>query len=289
MHADVTLCVLDLDGGEMLERCLASLGLQTTPPVRVIVIDNGSKLPVRERVSASANLEVVRLERNRGFAAGANQAWTRAATELVAFINNDVTLHPRWIECVSRAFEDERIAAAQSVVLRPDGMVDSAGIEIRRGGFVQASHGEPPPLAGRVVETWGVAGTAAMFRRSVVGDIPFNERLFAWYEDVDLAARLRAAGWRAALVTDPLATHIGSATASALPMNGLPLRVRNRYLVSRSRRIGRVGSLLREDALRFARSLGRLQLGAAVAIAWGVVSGITGRKLAALRVRSAPE
>ena len=42
---DVDVVVLDLDGGAMLERCLASIARQTLPPNRVIVFDNGSRTP----------------------------------------------------------------------------------------------------------------------------------------------------------------------------------------------------------------------------------------------------
>lgn len=289
MSTDVTVCVLDVDGGMMLERCLESIRAQTTPPRRVIVVDNGSRIPVSDRVPANDGVEIVRLDHNSGFAAGVNEACSRSSTHLVALVNNDVTLDPRWIEQVVRAFTDEGVAAAQSVVLRPDGKVDSAGIEVLRGGFVQSLHGEAPPEPGRVVEVWGVAGTAAILRRDVVGERPFDERLFAWYEDVDLAARLRAAGWRAALITEALAIHIGSATAAAVSMGGLPLRVRNRYLVARSRRIGDIRRLLREDALRFARTVRKGEIRAAMAIAAGVVRGMSESKLAALRVRSAPQ
>ena len=47
-----------------------------------------------------------------------------------------------------------------------------------------------------------MSATAAIYRRSALADLgdagrPFDARLFAYYEDVDLACRLRAAGHRA--------------------------------------------------------------------------------------------
>ena len=289
MSADITLCILDLDGGEMLVRCLESIEAQTTPAETVIVIDNGSRIPVAGRVNQRPWLEVIRFESNTGFAAGANAACSRATTGLVAFVNNDVTLDPRWIERTVPAFSEKDVAAAQTVVLRKDGRVDSAGIAIERGGFVQVMHGEAPPPPMQLLDVWGVAGAAAVYRRDVIGDRPFNERLFAWYEDVDLAARLADSGWRSVLITDPLAVHLGSASASALPMRGLPLRTRNRYLVARSRRIGSVLALLREDVVQMGRSALRGRVTEAFAVLRGAGAGLLGRKLPDLRVRSAPQ
>jgi glycosyltransferase involved in cell wall biosynthesis len=43
--------VLDIDGGVMLEECLASIRAQTVRPTRVIVFDNGSRVPSAERLA----------------------------------------------------------------------------------------------------------------------------------------------------------------------------------------------------------------------------------------------
>lgn len=289
MSAEVTVCILDLDGGEMLERCLASLTAQRVQPKQIIVVDNGSLHPVIDRLAPHESLEIIRLDQNRGFAAGMNEAVSKARTPLVALLNNDVELHPEWIGALTPLFDDSAVAAVQSIVMRPDGKVDSAGIGVRRGGFVQIGHGEPPPTPGDVHEVWGVAATAAILRRAAVGARPFAEELFAWYEDVELAAGLRREGWRALLLTTPLAVHLGSATASRLPLRGEPMRVRNRYIVARTHSIGSIGALLREDAVRFARAVLALRPRLAFSIALGVIRGLSAGKLRPDRVRSAVE
>ena len=58
--------------------------------------------------------------------------------------------------------------------------------------------------------------------------------LFAYYEDVELCARLRARGWSLALRREILATHAGSATAHRLGGRRLFLQTRNRYVVARA-------------------------------------------------------
>lgn len=288
MPADVTICVLDLDGGEMLEACLASIYRQTEP-VEIVIVDNGSRVPVTERIASAADIRVIRWETNRGFAAGANAAIGTASTPLVALVNNDVELEPEWVSTLRAQLEHPDVAAAQSIILGLDGRIDSAGIEIHRGRFIQIAHGQQVDRAELETSPWGVAATAAMFRRSALPSSPLDERLFAWYEDVDLAARLRDAGWSARLVPRPLAHHRGSATAAALPDRGEPLRVRNRYLVARSRRVGSVRALLIEDMRRVAGATLRGRFSLAGAVVRGVRSGLSEPPLAPNRVRSAPQ
>jgi GT2 family glycosyltransferase len=81
-----------------------------------------------------------------------------------------------------------------------------------------------------------------------VGERPFDPRFFAYYEDVELCARLHDEGWRTVVLPVVKATHRGSASASVLGGDALRLRTRNRYLVARLHPgVGRVRALLWED------------------------------------------
>jgi GT2 family glycosyltransferase len=88
-----------------------------------------------------------------------------------------------------------------------------------------------------------------LYRRAAIGDRFFEERFFTYYEDVELSARLRADGWRIAVLPVVAAVHRGSQTAPLLGRRGLRLRTRNRYLVARMHPgVGRIRALLWEDA-----------------------------------------
>ena len=259
---DADLIVLDVDGGAMLEECLASIRSQTLTPRKVIVFDNGSRTPVVKR----AGVDVIRSESNLGFARGANEAFRHASSPYVGLINNDVVLDTDWLEHVHGALErDAQLAAVQTIIRRPDGLIDGAGIDVSEGTFRQIGHGERvgSPLA----VAWGVSATATLYRASAVGERIFDERFFAYYEDVELCARLRESGWRTAVLPLVKATHRGSSSAALLGKRALRLRTRNRYLVARMHRgAGRISSLLVEDAKLALR--GRTSLR-------GVVEGLT--------------
>ncbi|MFL6246928.1 MAG: glycosyltransferase family 2 protein [Thermoanaerobaculia bacterium] len=235
----IDVIVLDLDGGAMLNECIASIRTQSVP-ANLILFDNGSRNPTPNATARS--------ETNLGFAGGANAALRHSTAPYVALVNNDVVLDPNWLAHVRDALDrDPQLAAVQTIIRRPDGRIDGAGIDISDGTFRQIGHGSEvgSPLA----VAWGISATAALYRREAIGDRFFDERFFAYYEDVELCARLRKSGWRIAVLPVVAATHQGSKTASHLGADALRLRTRNRYLVARMHRgAGRIRALLWEDA-----------------------------------------
>lgn len=244
--SSVDVIVLDLDGGAMLEDCLASIATQETLPDRVLIFDNGSEVAVSSRTAPELG-KVIRSETNLGFAGGMNAALLHSTADYVALVNNDVVLDREWLGSVRDALDrDSRLAAVQTIIRTADGLIDGAGISIADGTFRQIGHGErlgtPLPVA------WGVSATATLYRRAAIGDRCFDEDLFAYYEDVALSARLRAAGWRLSVLPLVQAMHRGSMSASHLRGNALRLRTRNRYLVARRYGIGSIRALLCEDA-----------------------------------------
>ena len=205
---DVDVIVLDLDGGAMLRDCLASIEAQTLPPRRAIVFDNGSRTPTAGAIRSEINL---------GFAGGMNAALQHSDAPFVALINNDVVLDPDWLATVADAMaRDDKLAAVQTVIRRDDETVDGAGVDISSGTIRQIGHGQP--LTTAHPPAWGVSATAALYRRSAIGARPFDVRFFAYYEDVELSARLREDGWNLAVLPVAKATHRGSQSASLLAL-----------------------------------------------------------------------
>ena len=267
--SDVSVIVLDLDGGDMLRACLDSIAAQTLPPREVIVFDNGSRTPVAERIGIRHALHIFRSPTNLGFAGGNNAAYRHATGEFIALVNNDVVLDRDWLATVANSLDaDPKLAAVQTILRRDETTIDGAGIDISDGTFRQASQGAvsgrrgpfvPTPDTRHPTPAWGVSATAALYRREALGETIFDDNLFAYYEDVDLCARLHEAGWRTEVLPVIKATHRGSQSASILGRDALRLRTRNRYIVARRHRgVGRIGALIIEDlklALRGRTSL----------------------------------
>ena len=284
---DVSVIILDIDGDDMLRACLDSIAAQTLPPREVIVFDNGSRTQVAERISFRHGLHVFRSDTNRGFAGGNNEAYRHATSEYIALINNDVLLDRDWLATVTAALDaDPKIAAVQTILRRDETTIDGAGIDISDGTFRQVGSGMPVDgfpgcqvagfptrRAGNLATrqpgnpAWGVSATAALYRREALGDTIFDPDLFAYYEDVELSARLHDAGWRTAVLPVIKATHRGSQSAPHLGDDAVRLRTRNRYLVARRHRgVGRIGALLWEDVKLLTQGRSSLR---------GIIQGLT--------------
>lgn len=264
--SDVDAIILDIDGGPMLTACLDSLFAQTLPPRNVIVVDNGSRVPVRERIAH--DVTILRHDENKGFAGGVNSVDSDAP--FLALINNDVVLDRDWLQYVREAMErDEQLAAVQTIIRRPDGLIDGAGIDVSSGTFRQIGHGQA--IGSRLEVAWGVSATAALYRRSAIDGPMFDESLFAYYEDVELCARLRRDGWRLGVLPVVKATHHGSKSASVLA-DAVRLRTRNRYLVARRHGVGKLHALLWEDVKLLLRGRSSLR---------GIWEGLTSARVRA--------
>jgi len=282
---DVSVIVLDIDGGDMLRACLDSIASQTLPPREVIVFDNGSRSPVAKRIAFRPSLHLFRSDTNLGFAGGNNEAYRHATGNYIALVNNDVVLDRDWLAIVAAALDgDPKLAAVQTIIRRDEATIDGAGIDISDGTFRQVGHGAgvvsrgsgvgtsdavlaPTPDSRPATPAWGISATAALYRREALGQTIFDEQFFAYYEDVDLCARLHEAGWRTEVLPVIKATHRGSQSAPLLGGHALRLRTRNRYFVARRHRgVGRISALLWEDVKLIVRGRSSLR---------GIVEGLT--------------
>lgn len=231
---DVDFIVLDVDGGAMLRDCIDSIKRQTIAPHRIIVFDNGSRTALQ-----LDDALVLRSDQNLGFTGGVNAAFKQVQAKFVALVNNDVVLDADWLATVTEAMRDEKVAAVQTVLRRNATALDGAGIDISDGTYRQTLDAN---------RAWGVSATAALYRVEALGERVFDPRFFAYYEDVELCARLHESGWKTVVVPQIRATHRGSQTAPLLGRDALRLRTRNRYWVARMHRgVGRIAALLFED------------------------------------------
>lgn len=184
-----------------LDRCLRSIVCSGDADM-VIVVDNSGRAVIEDDLQA----ELIRAGRNGGFGWAANIGFGVAAgrgAELVALLNDDAVVEPGWLGPLVAALEaDARLGAVQPKLLL-DGsdpvLVNSVGVELGPDGAGRdIGYQEPdgPAYAtARPIEYF--TGGAVLFRRRFLDELGgFDERYFLYYEDVDLARRGAARGWR---------------------------------------------------------------------------------------------
>ena len=170
---------------------------------------------------------------NLGFSGAVNLALSGCSASFVALVNDDAVVAPGWLDALRLALSSAPgAAAAQGVNLVDDpssgdaaaDRVDGCGLAWNRSWqAVQIGRDGPPPaVSAPPFEVFGVSATAALYRREAVvaarwrpGEA-LDAALFAYYEDVDLACRLRGRGATALCVPAARARHAGSATGDRL-------------------------------------------------------------------------
>lgn len=190
-HRDVTVVIPVRDNAAGLRRLLMELR-----GVRVVVVDDGSRVPVDpdHYHGAPCDVTLVRHERSRGPGAARNTGMNYCDNDFVAFLDCDVLPRKGWLEALLGHFCDPAVAlAAPRVVALTDGEDLISRYEEVCSALDQGAREAPVVPYGPVSY---VPSAAIVCRRSAVLEVGgFDESMHVG-EDVDLCWRLVDAGFR---------------------------------------------------------------------------------------------
>jgi GT2 family glycosyltransferase len=231
----VAIIIANWNGKKYLKDCFDSLAGQTDQNFEIIFVDNGSEDGsvdfVEDNYSKKTfpgRLEIMKLEKNTGFARGYNKGIERALQHEniihIIVLNNDTKLEARCIESLVDCMEKHPEAGSiQALVLNffEKNTIDCAGIVLAGDGTAQnRGYGEKKKTQyEKFEEIFGANGTVSLFSRSALektrigrGEF-FDNSFFAYYEDTDLAWRMRLSGFRSYFCPQAVVFHLHSATA----------------------------------------------------------------------------
>jgi len=166
-------------------------------------------------------MEIIENGENLGFAEGNNVGIRRAmddGADYVLLLNNDTVVDLEFLgELVKVAEGDERIGAVQAKILMKDEpkLIDSTGIMfIHKIIAINRGYGEKADQYTQLDVIYGPCAAAALYRRNVFEMIGmFDERFFVYYEDVDIAIRMKSAGYICKYVPNAIVYHKHSASS----------------------------------------------------------------------------
>ena len=212
-----TAVVVAWQAAERLGPCLAALTAQ--PGVQVLVVDNASTDRTREVVAAHPLVRLVDAGSNLGFAGGCSLGLEQVSTPFAALVNDDAVVRPGWAAALEAVLDDHPdCAVVTGKVLLRDGRINSAGgVLDRYGRGADRGFGTPATDAFPVAEeVFFAPATACLVRMSDVRAVGLlDARYFLYYEDVDLAWRLRLAGRTVRYTPDAVADHDHGASSGA--------------------------------------------------------------------------
>ena len=213
-----TVYIPNFEGERWLGRALGSLRGQSRP-CEVVVVDNGSTDASVELIQDDfPEVRLLALGENLGFGAALNRAVAAHPAEAVILFNNDAAAEPRFVEALLDGLGASVDTVAGVLTQEGDpGLIDSAGVvaDATLMGF-DYLHGEPLAAALGAPDPLGPSGGAALYRHDAFAAVGgFDERIFLYYEDLDLALRLATRGGRCRLAGEARALHAYSASLGA--------------------------------------------------------------------------
>jgi GT2 family glycosyltransferase len=188
----------------------------------VIVVDNAH--PVHGHRTASrlalstAGVRVLRPQRNLGFAGGSELGALHARGELLCFVNPDLLPHPRWFAPVLATLRENPDSIVAPRLVNADGSLQEAGQSLSTDGVPRPRI--EPTTAGPSVAGPDYASAACwlMTRSLHERSGGFDPRFFpAYYEDVDLALRVRMLGGHTVIADADVIHLLGKSTADDAP------------------------------------------------------------------------
>lgn len=217
-----------LNNPDLTFRCLQSIIEHTVAGTyEVIVVDNGSAEPTQQMLARVNGLHVIRNDANVGFVGACNQGAEAGTGEFVLFLNNDTVVQPRWLDALVDTFRrDASAGAVGSKLIYPNGRLQEAGgIIWQDGDGWNYGRNEDPdaPEFNYVREVDYCSGASLAVRRSLFQTLGGFDDYYApaYYEDTDLAFRLRALGFRVIYQPASRVIHFEGATAGTNTASGL--------------------------------------------------------------------
>ena len=229
---EITVIIANWNGKKYLKDCFDSLTKQSYKDFKIIFVDNGSEDGsvdfVRENFPET---EIIQFRKNTGFSFGYNAGIKKALEDeyisYIVVLNNDTKLHEKFIEnmidCSQRHpdagsvqpkvlnfFDPEKIDCA-GILLSVDGVATNRGYSEKDGKKYDEEK-----------EIFGATGAASLFTRKALEKTQlsegeyFDNSHFAYYEDVDLAWRMRLAGFKSFYCPKAVTRHVHSATAGGI-------------------------------------------------------------------------
>lgn len=225
---NLAVVIVNWNKKDLLKTCLESLRAQSCKNFQTIVVDNGSTDGSAAFLQENyPEVEIIELKENTGFASGNNvgirKAFEDGDIEYIITLNNDTKLEPDYIEKILEcAKRHPKAGSIQPKVLNffENGKIDSSGLLISPdAGAVDRGAGKDNEKFQAEEEIFGPSASAALYRREALEKSAlaegtfFDPDYFLYYEDVDLAWRLRLSGFSSWFCPEARVFHIHGASA----------------------------------------------------------------------------
>lgn len=272
----VAIIILNWNGIEDTVKCLTSVEKLVSRDIKykIYVVDNGSTDNSVERLKKEfKSINLIVNSTNLGYASGNNVGIKRAildGAEYIWLLNNDTVVEKYAMVELVDVFDDPTIGIATSkiyfmrnhefhykrykdnergkVIWYAGGLIDWNNVYGSHRGVDEVDHGQFEDVG----ETDFATGCSLMITRKCLETIGFfDERYFAYIEDMDLSIRVHKYGWKIVFVPTSILWH-KNAGSTDRPGNDFHqyYMTRNRLLFGLSYASNRTKIALLRESLR---------------------------------------
>ena len=255
----IAIVIVCYNGVADTRECLESVRQLTYPEFFTVVVDNASSDGTAEVVRAEfPEVTLLVNPQNTGFTGG-NQTGVREAlqqgAEFIFLLNPDTTVAPDLLERLLETWDDHpNLGALGPLMLlydAPETIWSAGGMIDSQGRVAHFRQGEHAPESREFEPCEFVSGCGLLFSRNVFEHVGFfDERFFLYFEESDLCARIRKAGYGVGMALGARLWHKVSRSTGRDSLLTLYYMRRNQllYLKKHGTRAGLYAALL--DSLR---------------------------------------
>lgn len=238
--------ILNWNGEKLLKEFLPKVIENTNPEIgRIIVADNGSTDGSLQLLATDfPQVEVMKLDRNYGFAGGYNHALEKIEDEYAVLLNSDVAPAKGWLDTLNAYMRGHSTTGAcQPKILSynsPDkfeyagacgGFIDRHGYTYCRGRIFDTCETDNGQYDDAINVFWAT-GAALLIRTDLYRKLGgLDEKFFAHMEEIDLCWRILQAGYEIAAVPQSVVYHLGGGSLPASNPRKTYLNFRNNLLL----------------------------------------------------------
>ena len=239
----------------MTANCIESVIKCNYPNYEIILVDNESDISKVSIFMSRENVKTILNPKNEGFSKANNQGIEYALKnnfDYILLLNNDTVINNNLIDVLIKTIQVKKVYAVQPLILNHDGRkIWNGGGKINYfiGTFSSSKKAND---SFKLIEWF--TGCCCLFDSKLFKDIgKFDERFFAYYEDVDLSLRMKQSGYKIGFTSQTDLIHLESAsskfeTSKEGSLNPFVhyLNIKNHILILRkhSKIFNPIGSLL---------------------------------------------
>lgn len=219
--SEVSIVIPNYNGKAYLKDCLDSLLCQTVEEIDVVVVDNGSSDGSAFYVKKQYPMvRILELGKNYGFCRAVNEGIRACVSPYVILLNNDTKAEPDFVKEMLLGIQRHPKAfscASRMVKMQDASVLDDGGDYYCALGWVFA-YGKDKPVEYYLQERkiFSACAGAAIYRREIFQKIGyFDERHFAYLEDLDIGYRAKIHGYENWFLPKAVVAHVGSATSGS--------------------------------------------------------------------------